>query len=503
MRKFLHLQLIFVLSLTGNPISAKIIYVPSDQTTIQAGIDLALDGDTVLIADGIYSGIDNINLHWDASNKHITIKSVNGASNCVINCNHEGRGFIFNAGQDRRDIIDGLTITNGWAKTVHPFLSGGGAILCNGTSPQILNCNLIHNIAGDTVNSTVNSYYADGGAIDCINSSAPIIRYNLIRNNFANHTGGGIHFGDQSSGIVENNIIDSNKNYGCYGGGGIALVYMSNPIIINNQITNNNSRYYSEGGYGGGIICMNSDPFITNNTIANNSTLNGELLGEGGGIRIRGGPYPIITNCIIWNNVAHPGLENLDFQYPESTLDVSYSDIEGGISDINAFLPSTIIDSDPKFLDPDNGGFQLGGGSPCINMGTPDTTGLNLPEFDLAGNPRLLNVRIDMGAYEYELGSSVKELAAKYLPFGLEQNYPNPFNRTTIIQYSLKVNSSVLLKVFNLAGQEIETLVNEAKQAGEYEIMWNAGNLPGGIYFYQMQIGLHSQTRKLVLLSFK
>jgi len=401
MKKFI--QFIFLLLFMGNPIYAKIINVPLEQPTIQAGIDVAIDGDTVLIADGSYSGNGNINLHWNATTKHIVIKSVNGATHCVIDCNYEGRGFILNSKQDNRDIIDGLTITNGWAKTVTQ-LSGGGAILCDGTSPQISNCNLIHNIAGDSVNSISNSYFADGGAIDCINTSAPIIRNNIVRNNFANHTGGGIHFGDRSSGIVENNIIDNNRNYGCYGGGGIALVFMSNPTIINNQITNNNARYYAVGGYGGGIICMNSNPFIVNNTIANNSTLNGELLGQGGGIRIRGLPSPIIKNCIIWNNEAQDSLENLDFQYPQGTLDVSYSNIEGGIYNINTTSPSTILTSDPNFLDPNNGNYQLGPDSPCIDMGTPDTTGLSLPEYDLAGNPRLSNERIDIGAFEYNPG---------------------------------------------------------------------------------------------------
>lgn len=493
-------QLVFLLLFIGNPIYADIINVPSDQPTIQAGIDVALDGDTVLVADGIYSGVDNINLQWNAATKHIVIKSVNGATDCVIDCMYGGRGFILNSDQTNEDIIDGFTIRNGWAITVSPILTGGGAILCDGTSPQIINCVLTHNIAGDSVNSTLNSYYADGGAIDCINSSAPIIKNNIITNNFANHTGGGIHFGENSSGIVESNIIDKNKNYGCYGGGGIALVLLSNPRIINNQITNNTSRYYAVGGYGGGIICMNSDPFIVNNTIANNSTLNDGLLGQGGGIRIRGLPSPIIKNCIIWNNEAQDSLENLDFQYPQYTLDISYSNIGGGIYGINTTLPSTILNSDPNFLDPMNGNYQLGSGSPCIDMGIPDTTGLNLPDYDLAGNPRLTNRRVDIGAFEYNPGSDITDISAVKISYRLEQNYPNPFNPTTTLRYSLPRSSNVLLKIFNLAGQEIKTLVNETKPAGEYEILWNASDLPSGVYVCQLQIAEFVKTRKLVLL---
>ncbi len=495
-----HLQFIFLFVFISNPIYSQIIHVPSDQPTIQAGIDVATDGDTILIADGIYSGNNNINLNWNGTAKHIVIKSENGSTHCVLDCNYEGRGFILDSEQDNRDIIDGLTITNGWAKTVSPILSGGGAILCDGTSPQIINCHLIHNIAGDSVNSILNSYFADGGAIDCINLSAPIIKNNIIRHNFANHTGGGSHFGDQSSGIVENNIIDNNRNYGCYGGGGIALVMMSHPFITNNQITNNTVWYYSDGGYGGGIICLNSNPFIVNNTIANNSTLNGGLLGQGGGIRIRGLPSPIIKNCIIWNNEAQDSLENLDFQYPQWTLDISYSNIEGGIYNINTTSPATLLNSDPNFFDPNNGNFQLSPGSPCIDMGTPDTTGLSLPEYDLAGNPRITNGRIDMGAFEYNPGSDMTHTSVINLSYRMEQNYPNPFNPTTVLRYSLPRSGNVSLKIFNLAGKEIETLVNETKQAGEYEILWNAGNLPGGVYICQLRIEEFVKTRKLVLL---
>ena len=497
MKKFI--QFIFLLHFIGIPIYAEIIHVPSEQPTIQAGIDAATDGDTVLIADGSYSGNGNVNLQWNATNKHIVIQSVNGAPHCVIDCEYKGRGFILISEQDDRDIIDGLTITNGWAKTVYPILTGGGAILCDGTSPQISNCNLIHNIAGDSVNSTLNSYYADGGAIECINSSAPIIINNVISNNFANHTGGGLHYGDRSSGVVKNNVLDNNRNYGCYGGGGIALHSESNPTIVNNQITNNNSRYYSKGGYGGGIICMNSNPFIINNTIANNSTLNGDSLGQGGGIRIRGLPSPIIKNCIIWNNTAQDSLENLDFQYPQWTLDVSYSDIEGGLYNMNVTSPSTILTSDPHFLDPNHDNYQLGPSSPCINAGTPDTTGLYLPEYDLAGNPRLSNGSIDIGAFEYNPESHIIKKTTRNLSYGLEQNYPNPFNPNTKIRYVIPTSSAVTIKIYDLLGQEIETLVNEYKFPGEYTVEWDASHLSSGIYLYRITAGDYSETKKLIL----
>jgi hypothetical protein len=84
--------------------------------------------------------------------------------------------------------------------------------------------------------------------------------------------------------------------------------------------------------------------------------------------------------------------------------------------------------------------------------------------------------------------------------FNLEQNYPNPFNPSTVISYRLPVSSNVTLKVYDVLGNEVATLVNEEKQPGNYEVEFNASNLPSGIYFYKLQAGDYNQTKKMVLL---
>ena len=84
--------------------------------------------------------------------------------------------------------------------------------------------------------------------------------------------------------------------------------------------------------------------------------------------------------------------------------------------------------------------------------------------------------------------------------FKLGQNYPNPFNPTTVIRYSLIVNSDVNLRVYDILGQETAVLVNEKQQPGTYETEWNASNYPSGIYFYKLSTGEFSQTRKAVLI---
>jgi hypothetical protein len=84
--------------------------------------------------------------------------------------------------------------------------------------------------------------------------------------------------------------------------------------------------------------------------------------------------------------------------------------------------------------------------------------------------------------------------------FTLEQNYPNPFNPSTSISFDLPSKSFVSLKVFDLIGKEVATIVSEEMPAGSYTKQWNAANMPSGVYFYRLQAGTFIETKKLVLL---
>jgi hypothetical protein len=93
--------------------------------------------------------------------------------------------------------------------------------------------------------------------------------------------------------------------------------------------------------------------------------------------------------------------------------------------------------------------------------------------------------------------------------YALSQNYPNPFNPTTVIRYSLSPNPSpngrgegvrVTLKVFDLLGREVATLVNEKKDAGRYSVQWDASRLSSGVYFYTLQAGEYRDTKRMILL---
>ena len=108
----------------------------------------------------------------------------------------------------------------------------------------------------------------------------------------------------------------------------------------------------------------------------------------------------------------------------------------------------------------------------------------------------------ESGVFQLDLTPTAVEKNSTYKPaaFILEQNYPNPFNATTTIKYNLQKSNPVILKIFNLNGQEIATLVNRYQEAGEQEIKWQAEGLASGIYLYQLKTNHFVETKKLVLL---
>jgi endo-1,4-beta-xylanase len=97
--------------------------------------------------------------------------------------------------------------------------------------------------------------------------------------------------------------------------------------------------------------------------------------------------------------------------------------------------------------------------------------------------------------------TGVKETASK-LPssYELKQNFPNPFNPTTSIQYSIPKTSKVVLKIYDVLGRIVQTLVNTEQKQGDYSVMFNAQNLSSGVYFYMLEAGNYVSAKKLILI---
>jgi hypothetical protein len=119
--------------------------------------------------------------------------------------------------------------------------------------------------------------------------------------------------------------------------------------------------------------------------------------------------------------------------------------------------------------------------------------------------------KVDAGNYSYRLmqkdfdgtfaySQEVEVEVSLPLEYSLEQNYPNPFNPTTTIRYAIPQDNFVSIKLYDILGNEVMTLVNEQKQAGRYEMLFNASGIASGVYYYQITSGSFTQTRKLVLM---
>jgi hypothetical protein len=151
-----------------------------------------------------------------------------------------------------------------------------------------------------------------------------------------------------------------------------------------------------------------------------------------------------------------------------------------------------------------------------LNQTTPHTTTLVAPPTvitpDSLGTAITLNSGVGSiyvalsrvsGSTENTLeksGTGVNENASNPVGFNLSQNYPNPFNPSTIISFNLPQRSFVTLKIFNLLGKEVSTLINSEKEAGTYNLNFNAEKLSNGVYFYKLTAGNFSSVKKMILM---
>ena len=104
------------------------------------------------------------------------------------------------------------------------------------------------------------------------------------------------------------------------------------------------------------------------------------------------------------------------------------------------------------------------------------------------------------GLYEFTIITSIDDPIEPIIDYDLIQNFPNPFNPSTTIRYQIPQDGIVTLKIYNILGSEVATLVNEEKVAGHYEVNFNANSLSSGVYFYKIQAGGFISSKKMILL---
>ncbi|MCL5027791.1 MAG: cellulase family glycosylhydrolase [Bacteroidetes bacterium] len=180
-------------------------------------------------------------------------------------------------------------------------------------------------------------------------------------------------------------------------------------------------------------------------------------------------------------NISQAGSYNIDIRYASNQADGKF------ILKLDGNIISSIVTV------PVTGGWQ-----------TWQT--MTLQNIQLPADKHSLMIQFLSGGYNlnYFMFSSnvtgVKNEKKHEFTFSLNQNFPNPFNPSTEIKYSIPSRSFVTLKVYNILGNEVRTLVNENKEAGEYSINFNANNLPSGVYFYRINAGNYTGLKKMILL---
>jgi hypothetical protein len=399
---------------------ASVIHVPGDQPTIQAGINAAATGDSVLVDPGTY--FENINF----SGKAITVGSASGAAVTIIDGGNVAPVATFSSGETPSSVLSRFTLQHGTSTFETQYMAGG--VYISGSSPTISD-----NIISD------NTACGGGGGI-AIEFGSPRILRNKIRNNSqagcsGGIGGGGISVGGAGTAQIIGNVISANA-WTSGDGGGISLFASGAVTIKGNVITGNSASGVSPAASGGGISMVNDSPaLIVQNLIYENTA------DQGAGIYFSvpsGSVGPTLVNNTIANNtitqqgsaIYATGFDNqVQFfnnlmigQRGQSAVfcDGTYSSQPPSVANSDAFSPGgTGFDGTCVGLGTQNGNisanprfvnrfvnFMLNADSPAIDAGTNSAP--LLPRKDLSGQPRIVDGNddgtavIDMGAYEFQ-----------------------------------------------------------------------------------------------------
>ena len=300
----------------------------------------------------------------------------------------------------------------------------------------------------------------------------------------SNLKGAGIYAEGTNLNIENVKIKNNNSKYGA------GIFFDECNSVLNNTLITGNEAVND----GGGIYFTYSYAHIQNTTIANNTA--GQMAGGIHNYRSN----LVVINTIAWNDSP----QEITYVTSGGTgtfgLLVLNSDIQGGEEGVEnpgddpvSWLESN-IDEDPVFFGEWDDPYQINNGSPCIDAGTPDTTELNLPEFDLAGDLRVFNDRIDMGAYEWNLFVGIEKTNVSIQSGSI---FPIPFSDKLTITLENNHDTFVQIKMYDVSGTMVKSFGMKTTMQG---FSFSTNELKPGIYFVKLQMDNKVLTKKVVKL---
>ncbi|MCU0413135.1 MAG: T9SS type A sorting domain-containing protein, partial [Ignavibacteriaceae bacterium] len=469
----------FILLVNSQSVNAT-EFIVSNSTELLTCINNVQGGDTITLLSGSYG---NLIITGKNNNSFVVIRASISATVIFSSINFNNCSYWeligveikprYTSGADGKNAInlDGsfLTIKNcdinysddnsGWTDLEWLARAGNGIVM-DGSNLNVLDNTISvvdHGIGCGASNSIVSgnliaNFRGDGirGLGDDV-----VYEYNIIKNSFdvddnhddgfqsnqpyrGNMQGVGLFDGIFENWLVENNLVITDHWHG------ISFYGAINCTIINNTVVDNN-------------LTPSPDPWIMVTDHKNGTPSSG---------------------VIIRNNIS-----------------TDYSLTGGYTADHN--IEITMSQASAYFVNPTEGigDYHLIPSSPAIDTGS----NLLAPNTDKDGVLRPQGIGFDIGCYEFTGATEVVEENILQT-FQLFQNYPNPFNPTTTLSFVIGQSSFVSLKIYDVLGNEIATLVNEEKPVGSYEVEFDASNLTSGVYFYRLQTGSFNQIKKMILL---
>lgn len=356
--------------------------------------------------------------------------------------------------------------------------------------------------------------------LDCARVGVFFRNRNLIMSNVridGNPIGGGMGITHSEAyrrtDVIDRVRVENVRGIGIsYGFQGPVNEYEADIVISNSLISNNDFQpaYYFAATALGVFGTPRQMPVdrhrvrIINCTIADNIYMTGGTTGAT--VRFGGILTAELYNNLIYGNdkswILLSGVDGSGEVY------MSHNLFENGLDDVTAmssysWTADNIISGDPLFNGEGEHPYQLSQRSPAINAGTTDIPGYTFEKYDLAGNQRIVDGRIDLGAYEYQdrvytsaEDSSEQDAAANEI---FSRAFPNPVsisrgagNINCTVRFSLPATDEVVVSIYNVRGQRVKTLVSGVLGKGDHQVYWDGTNSRGetvgtGMYMYRIE----------------